>query len=349
MCLNMVERPTPPSAQETSPLHEQGGITPDHWQEVLRTLPNGDTKIAQYAQAVIAGRIDDRGYTHREYLGERHWKEIRTLNTSKVPSSRLNLEIAAYSLLEEMVGLTLDDHYYYQRARDKFLYKVNNEKSLKWMGGKGAWRDYYRQIGQEETDKTGIFKGKIKRLLLYEWLLAEGEVEDPLHKSPEELHRFAREKVTEHTLKERLRDYQGERGLSYNRLFSYLPNYYHDLVRTGDTATRIWEQLYDPNSPRLIKPYWEFTPSEIAAEKLWEDFSHHFGYHPFIAVFHNGVHNHPFLVFHSRVEMLFCERRALGGILPEIKIIREGDRKGDNDYGAIPKINGWEKPVPQAA
>ena len=60
-----------PSAQETSPLHERGGLTPEHWAVIAKLLPK-KSKASQFALAVLDGRIDPSNFSHREYLGKRH-------------------------------------------------------------------------------------------------------------------------------------------------------------------------------------------------------------------------------------------------------------------------------------
>ena len=105
-----------PSAQESSPLHEQGGLTPAHWQYIA-SLKFNDPKINQYAQAKAAGLIDeDQG----PFIGSRHWIEIsntaqgRTLGFTgayrkwfKTDDFRLSSKIVEYCKLATKFVFTL--------------------------------------------------------------------------------------------------------------------------------------------------------------------------------------------------------------------------------------------------
>jgi len=50
----MAERPNPTSAPESSPLHERGGLTPEHWQFIKQKLPR-KYKIKKFAKAILDG------------------------------------------------------------------------------------------------------------------------------------------------------------------------------------------------------------------------------------------------------------------------------------------------------
>jgi len=83
----MAERPEPPSAQESSPVLEQGGLTVGHWMVVRKRLqdlpstPNGqDLKL--YATAVIEGDVSSTNYNHRLYLGRRHLIRLSQMGTT---------------------------------------------------------------------------------------------------------------------------------------------------------------------------------------------------------------------------------------------------------------------------
>jgi len=52
--VNMAERPNPTSAPESSPLHERGGLTPEHWQFIKQKLPR-KYKIKKFAKAILDG------------------------------------------------------------------------------------------------------------------------------------------------------------------------------------------------------------------------------------------------------------------------------------------------------
>jgi len=90
----MAERTIPPtSAQETSPLHERGGLTPEHWQEIIRKInedrdnhglkdeiSNVGEEIVNYGQRVLSTEYPDTGFHHRGILTWRHWNLIRRLS-----------------------------------------------------------------------------------------------------------------------------------------------------------------------------------------------------------------------------------------------------------------------------
>lgn len=69
----MAERPIPTSAPESSPLHERGRLTTEHWQFIAQKLPR-KYKIKKFAKAILDGTIDEEDSD--QYLGKRHWREL---------------------------------------------------------------------------------------------------------------------------------------------------------------------------------------------------------------------------------------------------------------------------------
>ncbi|GEM_PF-6619695 len=97
------------SVPETSPLHEQGGLTPEHWQKIQTILLNDNAwkttfipygqdsftnhritftqttfdKFLGYTQKVTTGEFPPDTEHHRRYLGRRHWSMIADGPTSE--------------------------------------------------------------------------------------------------------------------------------------------------------------------------------------------------------------------------------------------------------------------------
>lgn len=100
----MAERPVPPpSAQESSPLHEQGGLTLKHWEELLNRLYRQRCsfwdstirpywEIEHYAENVITGGYPDSDLHHRPYLGRRSWKAISALRASSLMQDEIQVK-----------------------------------------------------------------------------------------------------------------------------------------------------------------------------------------------------------------------------------------------------------------
>jgi len=94
----MTERPQAP---EQINIHERGGLSKKQWENLIQHSPS-DSKITSYAQAVISGRIEDTEYTHRQYLGARHWNKVKDLETPP--------DVKLYAAFEKYTSYSLDDH-----------------------------------------------------------------------------------------------------------------------------------------------------------------------------------------------------------------------------------------------
>jgi len=121
-----------PYHTETSPpsesIHERGGLGPSGWEEVLRNIPQQNdpisTRLRGYGDAAISGKIQDRNFEHRQYLGRRHWKRIEDIFNGPyfIPTVKQGLlwrktqepgiknEISDYALLESRASFTLNDY-----------------------------------------------------------------------------------------------------------------------------------------------------------------------------------------------------------------------------------------------
>lgn len=128
-----------PQESSIGPLLERGGLTPTHWEEVLRRdrSENGigynlDPRTHRYIQAVIKGEIPDSGFCHRDYLGRRNWEEFRQkmdqndrvtvprkLGFIPLPSKTvkadnpLMVEAKEFAVHEAERSFTLDDYIFY--------------------------------------------------------------------------------------------------------------------------------------------------------------------------------------------------------------------------------------------
>ena len=202
----MAERPQPTSAQETTPLHERGGLTPKHWEEVVtlrEALGFNGEKIVAYAQKVISGEFPDRGFHHRMYLGQRHWKLLAGQNRFKenvikrdysirkpftLPLTRIEIvdlasdtfkEAREYARFEAGKSYTLND----------YLPTINNSGWIgsEWVlsGESYGWK-HGTPIGFPDYTETINYDNPPESILSRN-LLSFAEVPDPVHTSPETL------------------------------------------------------------------------------------------------------------------------------------------------------------------
>lgn len=177
----MSERLYPTFAQESSPLHEQGGLTPKHWQFIAEKLPR-KYKIKKFAKAILDGTIDERD--SNQYLGRRHWWELADYfhkhTTGYIPELTVGHTSRYRTMAEEIMGfarireetteITIDD----KLARALIIStpvgpgKTNSienwltgreETGLFWSRLKRSW--YYRYVRdpREEREKKPIANG----------------------------------------------------------------------------------------------------------------------------------------------------------------------------------------------
>jgi len=108
---------------ESSAPEEGEGLSRAHW-EVIAKIYSKDPKINRVAKAILDGNIDSSPDSYRQYLGQRHWWEIRqrTQNRTKgltgwVLKSRkpeltvLLEQVATISSQEIESRYSLDDYY----------------------------------------------------------------------------------------------------------------------------------------------------------------------------------------------------------------------------------------------
>ncbi len=127
----MVERQRPTSAQEASPLHEQGGLTTGHWKEILSQIDGAYNEeartVKRFATEIGLHPTMLKQYGHEERLGRRHWNFIAGLNAKKrlreprrilfilpdritTVDSEIMLEVQEFAVQEENAIYTLNDH-----------------------------------------------------------------------------------------------------------------------------------------------------------------------------------------------------------------------------------------------
>lgn len=235
----MTERPGPPSANESSPLHERGGLSVAHWQVVLEEvqawISEIDTRPARYAQAVIQGEISD---DHRQYLGSRDWDRLEFIfSVHDEQLNRVQQEVLDFARREVRYQFTIDD-YYYQNVKFFRIFRDMLPHEFEYSSGKISWDaktkswSRYKYIPETYEDyglagftvategywdefPPSFFQGPMKRRLAKFWLLKSSEIGDILHKSPGEIYSFARDNIAPQLLNKRLSKYLGNRASDY--------------------------------------------------------------------------------------------------------------------------------------
>jgi len=208
-----------PQVSEKVNIHERGGLTPTHWQEVVKRIAQGQwrlgetsAKIVAYAQKVISGEFPDSGFYHRRFLGHRHWRYIAILDTRyKVKTPRrfppwpkttwikndLPQEIREFARSEQRKTYTLNDYIDDLPEKVSVDSKRSSEyeesRDFVWDLKKGRWetRIYSARLARSynEYDETSItFEDSVDiNLLLSYFLLTKEEVPNPKHTSPEDM------------------------------------------------------------------------------------------------------------------------------------------------------------------
>lgn len=205
-------------------LLERGGLTPAHWEQVIRTIGRPKdpiaAKIVAYGQNVITGDYPDTGNHHRAYLGQRHWVRIVRLNTldrhvthrwlwlsiTKPVLNPTAREASVYADSEMDSTYTLDDHIN-SSCRDSITdYHAPHILDIRWALEHQKWEvESYRiesypnphnppyewNTGPETSISVRVplllteeDLARAQSLLWETWLLTESEVIDPFHTSP---------------------------------------------------------------------------------------------------------------------------------------------------------------------
>lgn len=209
-------RPSPDIAL----LQERGGLTPVHWEEVVRRTPKPSmqiapdkyplwAKIVAYGQKVIDGEFPDTNNHHRMYLGQRHWRLILQLNPrdevkksrifppwskTELVTSKFAELVRQYAAFEYSATYTLNDHiasigskgdhetWYRYDLPEGYWVRVREVVREPTPGGwlPATSHDWSRYDGG--TDIVTIRADEIEILNL--WLSTKEESQDPLHTSP---------------------------------------------------------------------------------------------------------------------------------------------------------------------
>src|SRR3989344_4360201 len=103
-------------------LQEQAELTRQHW-AILARVTTKKSKVREFANAVLDGRIDSSNFSHREYLGSRHWVEVvKSLKPFKkgvnhflvsrlIPAKyQLVQELDVFTNKERSLSYTLNDY-----------------------------------------------------------------------------------------------------------------------------------------------------------------------------------------------------------------------------------------------
>jgi len=213
----MLERE--PQNSERINIHERGGLTSEHWNEIVHAVlrerfPNSNQirqDITNYGMSVINGEIKDKNFNHRLFpLGARHWHLItralrfrsRGLNSPLRFINRdrtvVTQEALIYSELESKYSYSLDDFLADRSSHSFFL--VWDEGDHYWhsldavatgtqtyKGSDSSGNEYYEDDYSYEDLGT---KADIKKFgvdILEPWLLTFSEVGNPIEKSLDEL------------------------------------------------------------------------------------------------------------------------------------------------------------------
>ncbi|OGH38136.1 MAG: hypothetical protein A3B44_01040 [Candidatus Levybacteria bacterium RIFCSPLOWO2_01_FULL_38_21] len=243
----MAERPNPPSVQESSPLHERGPLTSEHWQELLPLIEEARSqidspsiitpreteesqRIIEYGQAVIDRRIKDTIMNNALFLGRRHLSVIasvvfKAIKHSQITSPKLK---EVDSFFHDQYGspsrYTCDDYYYYMLSYHGRIPNITGGDPgsgvtpgcYQWSEEHQMWRRYYYYYNQDGPsgvrEDSGFFHGHIDRAILQHFLLEKNELKDPKRMRVVELLAFIKDNIAVEVLNKRFseRRYKGK-------------------------------------------------------------------------------------------------------------------------------------------
>ena len=190
-----------PQTSERVNIHERGGLTPEHWQEIMKRIGwrKGEigAKIVNYGQMVVSGEFPQGNYHHCMYLGRRHWvliskkTEIKNTTVTKLlprtnrNNIRIQLANEAYDFATSEIRRTYTLNDYIQRlgARISTVWGM-----IEWSNADKVWEAYINLSRNQAIRQLllGRYReGPVSpKLLLGEWLLSENECSDPQHTEP---------------------------------------------------------------------------------------------------------------------------------------------------------------------
>ena len=195
---------TEPQSSEGLKLQEQGGLTTQHWAILARVTPK-KSKAREFANAVLDGRIDSSNFSHREYLGSRHWIEVmKRLKPFKkgvshflvrklIPTKyQLIQELEVFADKERSLSYTLNDYIYDDLGKSMRRDYIE----IAWNNYSKVWETFihftekFKIIGkiyrEGPTDKNDLFSS---------WLLSDDECSDIQHTSPDNLNKILLEQA----------------------------------------------------------------------------------------------------------------------------------------------------------
>ena len=194
------ERQRPDSAQESSSLHEQGGLVPEHWQFIAEKLPR-KYKIKKFAKAVIDGIVDEEN--SGQYLGRRHWWELADYfhkhTTGHIPELTVGHTSRYRIMAEEIIG--------FSRIREATTEVTIDDKLARALIistpiGSGKTNSMENWLtGREET---GLFWSRVKRGWYYRYVRDPREKRDKKPRTKDNRHfrkvEFTRDWIVDRTL-----------------------------------------------------------------------------------------------------------------------------------------------------
>lgn len=324
-------------------IHERGGLTPEIWQRLLSILPES-SKEAAYAKAVITGDLNDVHFTHRQYLGRRHWQNISNLvkeSPEAFNNPRLATQIGLYADIEKGMVTTFDDVLDIIERESKY-YWIDRGK-LRWGNNTGAWRYHYIEaVGswgnpRDEYDTTdyAIYEDRVRdieeghylapHLIRASWLLREEDCKDPIHTSPEDLALLTRTLAVERhdELVERLTNknwYKNPAGHIGNwqlgwRNISGLA----ERLELKHTVVKANAKVSPPELVALFQSKADLKDVELVAKVLSGIYEAHYGYRPFVVLTVRRLKG----LFHRQERLFTCTTKEdLPGALRPISDYR---------------------------
>lgn len=247
-----------PQTSEQVNLHERGGLTPEHWQ-FLSKIKFKDNKINRFASALNRGVINGDIETHRQYLGQRHWREISNTAEIKLNSALYILvrkiwpddyvttrQVKGFASREANSYLTLDDFILSRRLNLRINIPDKESQWLMWNEKSSQWHHYreaylgrdikdLRYVGWWDEGETveRMFKtvdlgvdrsSQADKLIAAHFELTSEELPCASSSSPEAILDIARNTIADGDYLNRViaaneRDFQ--RRLSFSRLAVY--------------------------------------------------------------------------------------------------------------------------------
>lgn len=211
-----------PQTSERVNLHELGGLTHDHWGKI----PGGNPLLDAFAKAVLNGRIDPSGFSHREYLGRRTWEWVHKQLESKLrlPGFKF-LSPADEKIQQEIIEFAERERKAHANLNDFILPILNtpilgeNDRQLafednSWHILVADWENVEGIIQLAGILDAGEASDEELSVLLEHYYLNPDEVPDLLHTDEHELIEILQTRIPINTLKGRIVKRQRDNSLS---------------------------------------------------------------------------------------------------------------------------------------